>query len=124
MSMTNHKINENNTLLKVLCSLDDIPSGSARGYIVDTQSHQCRVIALKNDFGIFLYENRCPHVGTPLDWVPNQFLDESQKLIQCSTHGALFRIEDGYCISGPCAGQNLRKIQYEIRENQVFISLP
>lgn len=124
MSMMKHNIEVNNSQLRVLCSLDDIPSNGARGYIVNTQSQLYRLIALKTDSGIFLYENRCPHIGTPLDWTPDQFLDESYKLIQCSTHGALFRIEDGYCIFGPCAGQSLREIQYEIRKNQVFISLP
>jgi len=31
----------------------------------------------------------------------------SASLIQCATHGALFLIESGECIAGPCAGQSL-----------------
>ncbi|MEE8263379.1 MAG: Rieske (2Fe-2S) protein, partial [Gammaproteobacteria bacterium] len=40
-------------------------------------------------------------------WVPDQFLDETGNLLQCATHGALFRIEDGFCVAGPCTGASL-----------------
>lgn len=67
------------------------------------------------------YRNQCPHTGGPMDWVPGQFLTEDGGLIQCSLHGALFRIGDGFCVSGPCAGASLVPVQVEIQGNDVFI---
>ena len=42
----------------------------------------------------------------------DRFLDPDGSLIQCSTHGALFEIESGRCIAGPCKGQYLQAIPY------------
>ncbi len=32
--------------------------------------------------------------------------DDAQYLL-CHQHGALYRLDDGRCIAGPCAGENL-----------------
>ena len=72
---------------------------------------------------IFSYLNRCPHTGVNLDWVPHQFLDKNNKLIQCATHGALFNIEDGYCISGPCLGDRLQKVENVIIDDHIYLIL-
>jgi len=51
---------------------------------------------------IYAYRNHCPHVGSPLDWVPNQFFSDDGETLLCHTHGALFDPATGDCISGPC----------------------
>jgi nitrite reductase/ring-hydroxylating ferredoxin subunit len=107
-----------------LCSLSDIPVDAARGFTVDCDGRAIQLFAVRKEDSIHAYENRCPHVGTPLDWQPDQFLDPDNRLIQCSTHGALFRIEDGLCIYGPCINQSLTPITAEIRDNHVFILVP
>jgi nitrite reductase/ring-hydroxylating ferredoxin subunit len=56
------------------------------------------------------YVNRCPHVGTPLDLWPNEFLSDDGRLLVCSTHGALFEPATGRCVAGPCAGQGLEPL--------------
>ncbi len=61
--------------------------------------------AVRRDGIAYFYINRCPHRGIPLEWQPDKFLDQSASLIQCATHGALFLIESGECVAGPCAGQ-------------------
>lgn len=63
------------------------------------------VVRIDNQF--YAYRNRCPHLGIELNWMPGQFLDADKCFIQCSTHGALFTPEDGHCIAGPCAGDQL-----------------
>jgi len=72
---------------------------------------------------VFAYHNRCPHTGVNLDWQPNQFLDLSNRYIQCATHGALFRLEDGFCLRGPCVGQYLQALRVVIEGEQVFIEI-
>jgi len=54
------------------------------------------------DDKIYAYRNHCPHVGSPLDWVPNQFFSDDGQTLLCHTHGALFDPVTGDCISGPC----------------------
>lgn len=50
----------------------------------------------------YAYRNHCPHVGTPLDWLPNQFFSEDGAMLLCHTHGALFEPTTGECMAGPC----------------------
>jgi len=42
-------------------------------------------------------------------------------MIQCSSHGALFTIEDGECVAGPCTGQSLIAVDFSIQDDQVII---
>lgn len=58
----------------------------------------------------YAYRNSCPHTGAPLNWQPNNFLNFEGDLIQCALHGALFRIEDGVCLHGPCLGRQLERV--------------
>jgi nitrite reductase/ring-hydroxylating ferredoxin subunit len=44
-------------------------------------------------------------------------LDKSR--ILCATHGAEFRIEDGYCVLGPCTGQSLEPVAVKLRDGNV-----
>lgn len=67
------------------------------------------------------YLNACPHTGGPLDWVPGRFLNAEGDLIQCSTHGALFRIEDGFCVAGPCAGASLTPVSLKIQDDDIYL---
>ena len=69
-----------------------------------------KLFAVRKDGQVFAYRNRCPHRGIPLEWLPDQFLDHSASLIQCATHGALFLIDSGECVAGPCAGQALEAL--------------
>lgn len=101
-----------------LCHINDIDEGASMGFEVGDK----KLFAVKKDAVIHVYENRCPHLGIELEWQENQFLDPDGALIQCSTHGALFMIEDGNCISGPCAGEHLRRINTVIQADEVFLT--
>ncbi len=92
--------------MKFLCTSATLGEGQSRGLKIDNLS----LLAVRKQGQAYLYENRCPHRGVPLEWVPDQFLDHSGSLIQCSTHGALFLIDSGECVAGPCAGQSLRAL--------------
>jgi len=66
------------------------------------------------------YENACPHVGTALDWGDGRFFDDAGRYLVCSTHGALFRPEDGFCIAGPCKAESLPRLKV-IEEGEVLV---
>ena len=103
-----------------LCQLDDIEEEGSKGF--EIQGH--KLFAVKKDNLVYVYQNRCPHLGVELEWDEDVFLDQEGKLIQCSTHGALFLIEYGSCVSGPCAGDQLTAIESKIEGNAVVIELP
>jgi len=71
--------------------------------------------------GLVAYVNDCPHANTPLDWQPGQFLSADKRLILCATHGAEFRIGDGYCVRGPCFGAYLIPVPIAVRDGTVYI---
>jgi len=48
------------------------------------------------------YHNRCPHTGSPLDWLPGRFFSDDGRALVCATHGAHFDPLTGACLSGPC----------------------
>ena len=56
-------------------------------------------------------------LAEPRSFLENQFLDGDQEFIQCSTHGALFVVETGECISGPCLGQSLQKVDINVHSD-------
>jgi len=67
------------------------------------------------------YINACPHVGLPLNLSGDYFFDTDGKLLLCQMHGALFRPEDGFCVSGPCEGEHLQPLKLELREGAVWL---
>lgn len=86
-----------------LCAPNELAEGQSRGFVIDGE----KLFAVRKDGQVFAYRNRCPHKGINLEWLPDQFLDHSASLIQCAIHGALFLIDSGECVAGPCSGQSL-----------------
>lgn len=108
-----------------ICRLADVPDGDARSFeIVRADGRRIPVIVVRRGERAFVYRNRCPHRGTPLDWLPDRFLDAERRHLICATHGALFRFEDGVCISGPCAGDALEPIDVRIEAGVVVPTGP
>ena len=99
-----------------LCPTNEISEAASKGFLVDGK----HLFAVKKNGEIFVYANHCPHLGIQLEFMPDQFLDMEGSLIQCAMHGALFRIEDGYCISGPCADQSLQSIPHQIKDDILY----
>ena len=104
--------------MTVLCDIDTIPEGGAKGLRIN--NHQ--LVAVKKDGQVYVYVNSCPHIGITLEFQPDQFLDLENRYIQCANHGALFEIENGDCVSGPCRGKALKPVEITIDGNQVMIS--
>lgn len=101
-----------------LCSPAKLPpEGDVRSYEVEHDS----VIIAHWHGQYHAYRNSCPHRGIRLEWQPHQFLDPERQFLQCATHGALFRIEDGSCIAGPCPGERLEAVQLEITTDAIYL---
>lgn len=106
-----------------LCRLDDLVDPDSRSFTLRMHNDTVEdVFLVRRGNRVFAYFNHCPHTGSPLDWQPDQFLNRERTLIQCATHFALFKIEDGHCISGPCAGQALTPIAVELVEGWIEVA--
>jgi naringenin degradation protein FdeD len=106
-----------------ICGLADLPAGCSRGFSVAVPGGTKDIFFVRKGPRVFGYQNSCPHTGSPLDWVPDQFLNREGTLIQCATHDALFRIEDGLCLKGPCAGRSLNALAVAVIEDRVSVIL-
>ncbi len=104
---------------RTLCALDSIPDGGSRGYAVDPEADYADLVLVRRGERVHAFRNRCPHTGAPMEWVPHRFLDATGDYIQCGLHAALFRIEDGYCIAGPCARRSLEPVAVTVRDGMV-----
>ncbi len=99
-----------------LCDSDELPEGASRGF----PGPRGGLLLVRREGQAYAYRNRCPHRGIPLEWQADQFLDVSGSLIQCATHGALFLIESGECVAGPCAGEFLEALACREQDGGVW----
>lgn len=105
--------------MQLACALTDIPEGQAKGLTLN----EVPLFVVHYQERVYAYRNACPHLGVALEWQPDQFLDSEGRLIQCAMHGALFLIESGQCIAGPCSGQHLQSLACEVREGEVWVDV-
>jgi nitrite reductase/ring-hydroxylating ferredoxin subunit len=101
-----------------LCSLTQLEEGTCLTFDVAMKS----VFVVKKDGHVFGYQNYCPHLGVRLEFQENDFLDPEGKFILCANHGALFHIEDGFCVSGPCSGKSLKKLNLKIENEYIYLT--
>jgi len=93
---------------------DEIEERKARAF--DTMTGDT-IFITQRDGAFYAYQNVCPHLQPELEFLENQFLDQDGEYIQCSTHGALFEVETGECISGPCLGDKLEKVNISVHSD-------
>jgi nitrite reductase/ring-hydroxylating ferredoxin subunit len=97
-----------------LCRLAEIADGEGRGFTLGEGSAQIDLFVVRDGESVYGYLNACPHQGTPLDWGGfdggGRFVSADSGNILCATHGAEFRIADGFCLAGPCPGARLRRV--------------
>lgn len=103
--------------MQKLCGLDDIPDGDAIG----VETAQGEVVVIRQGREVVAYRNYCPHLGIELNFQPDVFLDIEHRYIQCANHGALFQIEDGLCVFGPCQGESLTPLPVQLIDNSVCL---
>ena len=84
-----------------------IADGSARNFVLQMRAGRFHGFVVRRGDHVVGYVDRCPHMGLPLAQTLDDYLTPDRTLIACSWHSAMFRIEDGMCVGGPCPGQRL-----------------
>lgn len=102
-----------------LCRLGELDDPGSKGF--ENVDGQEPFFVVRRGEQVFAYRNVCPHYGAPLDWKPDAFLSYDRDFILCSMHGALFNIEDGMCVDGPCPGQALNQVNVGVDGDGIFL---
>ena len=109
-------------LERVICALSELEDPGARGFTMGRGEWPLRGFVVRRGAKIRAYVNHCPHAGHALNLRPHAFLAQDAPLIQCSSHGALFEMESGLCLAGPCAGARLHRIELRIERGYVLVA--
>ncbi len=76
---------------------------------------------LRKDQAVVAYLNRCAHLPMEMDWNPSEFFDEDFNHIICATHYAVYEIETGNCLRGPCPkGAKLIPLAIKVVEEEII----
>ncbi len=105
-----------------LCAFEDIADPGSKGFLFREGDALFLGFVVRRGETVIGFVDRCPHAGMPLAMVQDRYLTREGDLILCSSHGALFRVDDGVCVGGPCAGQPLRGWAVRIEDGAVMTS--
>ena len=101
--------------------LDDLSDTDAKGMVARVNGKQRNILVARKGKKVFAYLNWCPHNQVLIDQIPNKFFNSDKSYIQCSKHGALFNINDGLCIEGPCEGEFLKSLDTIIENGIIYL---
>ena len=108
-------------LERVICPLHELGDPGAKGFTMGGGDWPLRGFVVRRGEIVRAYVNHCPHAGFPLNWQPDGFLAPDAPLVLCVMHGALFDIETGACVSGPCVGRALRPLPVCVAQGYVLL---
>lgn len=101
--------------------LDQLDDPGCREFQVGDGEWPLRGFVVRQGDAVYAYENYCMHVGQPLNWMPDAFLTKDRSSIICASHGAIYEIDTGLCVAGPCLGKSLRRVAVSIRDGTVYV---
>ena len=107
-----------------IAHLDEIEDRGCREFSIGDGDWPFKGFVVRVGDEVFAYQNFCVHVGHPLNWTPDDFLTADRDRIVCASHGALYEIETGRCVGGPCRGKALRRVDCEVRDGLVVVRGP
>jgi len=107
---------------RVLCPLNSLPDPGSRGFVVDDGGTMRSIFVVRQGLAAYGYLNHCPHLSAELNVSADAFLDEDGRHIRCALHGALFDIEGGLCLAGPCEGKPLTRVDVRVERGVVVLN--
>lgn len=107
----------------ILCKTSDIEDPGSKSFEVKIKRKTQSIFVVHKNGEFFAYYNKCPHTGATLEWQEDQFLDLDKELIQCATHDALFMIDSGECVAGPCVGDHLETLKLSVQADELHLDV-
>lgn len=85
----------------------------------------CQGFILRWHNTLVAYEDRCPHWHVPLLNDGEVFAPQGlEAYITCALHGAIFEPDTGECISGPCMGDALTRLEIDMDGDEARLRFP
>lgn len=104
--------------------LDELDDPGCREFEIGEGDWPFRGFVVRQGDAVYAYENYCMHVGHPLNFKPDSFLTRDLSKIICASHGALYEIESGLCVAGPCPGKSLRPVSVDVIDGFIVVEGP
>jgi nitrite reductase/ring-hydroxylating ferredoxin subunit len=107
-----------------VAQLGEIPVGAARLVRLKADKFgrpRSAIVLCDATETLHAYLNECRHLPIPLDAGSGQVWNIERTHLLCSTHGAMYRPDDGLCVAGPCAGASLLRLDVAIEGADVFV---
>ena len=109
-----------------VCREEELVAGTVRTAELgrDDDGKPIQALLLRDQSGVIVaYRNLCQHLPVPLDGGTGELLSDDGMHLVCGTHGATYRVHDGYCVEGPCEGTALRPLTVRERGGDVYVAL-
>ncbi|MEO8158542.1 MAG: Rieske 2Fe-2S domain-containing protein [Betaproteobacteria bacterium] len=108
---------------RLICKSQDLQErGIGVRFSIETHRGAVAAFVVRYRGKVQAYLNRCAHVRVEMDAQPGEFFDVSGLYLVCSTHGAAYIPESGYCIGGPCKGLSLTKLAVDECDGCVYLT--
>ena len=100
--------------------ISDLKAGAVIPVPVLYNTRKVTALVSQHADDVAVYLDLCPHARTELSTTGN-YLSEDKARIMCEVHGATFKLNDGSCDRGPCKGETLAKIPFEVASDIVRV---
>ena len=97
---------------RTLCRLDEIPDGGARGFAAAPGGF-IGLFAVRRGERVFVYVNSCPHVGLPLEPLPDRFLIRRRKTSSAPPTARASAWKTGFASAAPASVRRWRRWRRE-----------
>jgi nitrite reductase/ring-hydroxylating ferredoxin subunit len=108
----------------VVCRAEALGDGLTAKFRIGRGKEAREGFVIRHEGRLHAYRNECRHVPMTMDWVENRFLSRDSCWIQCATHGALYEIASGLCVSGPPSGKHLKRLGVAEENGNVVVRVP
>lgn len=108
-----------------VCREEELRAGVVRTAQLGHDDDGLPILALllRDENGVIVaYRNLCRHLPVPLDGGTGELLSDDGAHLICGTHGATYRLLDGYCVEGPCEGLALQPLEVREEGGDLFVS--
>ena len=107
---------------QVLCAVEEISDGLCKEIRYGEGAYAFSLLLYGTHGQVKAYVNRCPHFSLPLNIRPGEFVILDGERVMCALHGAVFRLDNGYCEAGPAASSSLEPVAVVVRNGSVCIA--
>ncbi len=109
-----------------VCREEELGAGVVRTAQLghDSDGRPIQALLLRDESGaVVAYRNLCQHLPVPLDGGTGELLSEDGMHLVCGTHGATYRLNDGFCVDGPCEGMALQTLTVRLDRGDLYVSI-